>query len=269
MASPNPRPVPESRPSGLHEPVPGSDSTPSGDWFFRRRSFIPLIPIGYLLFSTAQHPLPTGGLLWHPFWITLSLGLGALGLAIRAAVIGFAPSGTSGRATKFMRADTLSTSGMYSVVRHPLYLGNALLWLGVAAFVGRPISILLTVTFFGICYRHIMRAEEAFLCARFPQRFSVWAQSRPAIIPTARSRWVWPRRRFSIMSVLGRDYSALYGFVLTTFCVQGARTWSGGEGWQMTTAWYVYIVVGTVIYGVLHVLKRSTTLFDAPAAEPR
>lgn len=48
------------------------------------------------------------------------------------ATIGQVPKGTSGRNTSQQVADTLSTDGVYSVVRHPLYLGNFLMCMGVS-----------------------------------------------------------------------------------------------------------------------------------------
>ena len=49
--------------------------------------------------------------------------------------MGFAPRGTSGRNTLGQVAEVLNTSGMYSVVRNPLYLGNFVIWLGLALFI--------------------------------------------------------------------------------------------------------------------------------------
>ncbi len=48
----------------------------------------------------------------------------ALGFCIRALTIGTTPKGTSGRNTSEQIAEQLNTSGIYSVVRHPLYVGN-------------------------------------------------------------------------------------------------------------------------------------------------
>ncbi|MGC9453013.1 MAG: methyltransferase family protein, partial [Oceanipulchritudo sp.] len=42
--------------------------------------------------------------------------------------------GTSGRNTKQQVAYSLNTTGFYSVVRNPLYLGNFFMYLGIALF---------------------------------------------------------------------------------------------------------------------------------------
>jgi protein-S-isoprenylcysteine O-methyltransferase Ste14 len=65
--------------------------------------------------------------LWEAICVAVSL----VGLGIRIATVGHAPGGTSGRRTVGgPSALALNTSGMYSVVRHPLYLGNYFQWLG-------------------------------------------------------------------------------------------------------------------------------------------
>ncbi|MGB8874133.1 MAG: hypothetical protein WCC75_12145, partial [Desulfobaccales bacterium] len=45
---------------------------------------------------------------------------------------GLPPRGTSGRNTQGQVAETLNTTGIYSLVRNPLYLGNFLIWLGLS-----------------------------------------------------------------------------------------------------------------------------------------
>src|SRR5688500_9355573 len=46
------------------------------------------------------------------------------GQVIRAIAIGTSNKHTSGRNTKEQVAEALNTKGIYSTVRHPLYLGN-------------------------------------------------------------------------------------------------------------------------------------------------
>ena len=63
---------------------------------------------------------------------TVCAGLLTLsGLALRAYTVCTTPKGTSGRNTARQVADHLNTKGIYSVVRHPLYLANYLIWAGI------------------------------------------------------------------------------------------------------------------------------------------
>jgi len=77
---------------------------------------------------------------------------------------GYAPRGTSGRHTLRQEAKRLNSSGMYSLLRHPLYLGNALMWLGISLFVHVWWVVVISMLIFWIYYERIMFAEEEFYC---------------------------------------------------------------------------------------------------------
>ena len=66
------------------------------------------------------------------YYMSLAIFLSSLGFLIRFYTIGTTPKGTSGRNTKKQVADELNSSGIYSMLRHPLYLGNFLIWLGIS-----------------------------------------------------------------------------------------------------------------------------------------
>jgi hypothetical protein len=55
-----------------------------------------------------------------------------IGLAVRIYTIDYTPDNTSGRNTSEQVADTLNRTGIYSIIRHPLYVGIFLMWLGIA-----------------------------------------------------------------------------------------------------------------------------------------
>jgi len=57
-----------------------------------------------------------------------------VGLGTRILTIGHTPQRTSGRNTKAQVAETLNTTGLYSMLRQPLYLGNFFMGLGLAFF---------------------------------------------------------------------------------------------------------------------------------------
>src|SRR6476469_2520811 len=109
------------------------DLIDQGNWLFRNRSWVPLVALAWLLAALPCAPKPPAGrdrVLWERFCIALSL----TGLVVRAAAIGCKPRGTSGRNRRVQNAQVLNTTGLYSVVRHPLYMGTALRWGGTATF---------------------------------------------------------------------------------------------------------------------------------------
>src|SRR5262245_10107591 len=106
----------------------------SGSLLFRWRSYLPLVPAVLIFFGLAHFDYPFGSHLLDEIWELICLAVSFLGLAIRALTIGSAASRTSGRNTTEQVADRLNTTGMYSIVRHPLYLGNFFIVLGVVIF---------------------------------------------------------------------------------------------------------------------------------------
>lgn len=105
-----------------------------GQFFFRWRSYLP-----YLLALPLIVALPQSGWFETAFgeaaeiaWDVFAALVAFAGLGIRVAAVGVAPVGTSGRNARAQRADSLNTTGLYSVVRNPLYLGNAIIVLGAS-----------------------------------------------------------------------------------------------------------------------------------------
>ena len=97
--------------------------------------------------------------------------------------MGFVPKDTSQRNTGRPQAAALNTTGLYSLVRHPLYVGNYLMWLGVALFTGAWWAPVIVSLVFWLYYERIMFAEEEFLRRRFGGDYTAWASTVPAFLP--------------------------------------------------------------------------------------
>ena len=91
----------------------------SGNWLFRWRSYLPLLLLGLSLASLRDFKYPGGSHVWDLVWELGSSVVGFLGVALRAYAVGCAPHRTSGRNAREQIADSLNTTGPYSVVRHP------------------------------------------------------------------------------------------------------------------------------------------------------
>jgi protein-S-isoprenylcysteine O-methyltransferase Ste14 len=152
--------------------------TAAGDTLFRWRSYMPLVlvPLFLLALSDDRPPTPFA---WEVFCFLVSLS----GLLLRAYIIGTAPEGTSTRGTRRPTADSLSTLGAYSIVRHPLYLANTLVAVGCALLSGTWYLPLIVVLLSFIYHERIAAREEAFLQNAFGERFQSWAREVPAMIP--------------------------------------------------------------------------------------
>lgn len=245
----------------------------AGDWLFRWRSYLPLLMLPVLGAALCGFTYPRGDQRLHEWWEAGALLISLLGLGVRAAVAGYAPAGTSGRNTREGQvASALNTTGMYSLVRHPLYVGNYLMWAGVA-LVPRSAWLVAVVTFaYALYYERIMLAEEAFLRRRFGTSFERWAAHTPAIIPRLRATaggplrgWRRPEVPFSWRTVLRREYSGAFALAVL-FATVGTAANAAAAG--RVSADVVdaldtgLLVVGAVTYLVLRALKRRTHLLD-------
>ncbi len=177
--------------------------TSLGNRFFRWRSYLPLCMA--LLFLAALWSQPNAASPDHPGrpWQMGCLLVSLAGLGLRFLTVGFAPRGTSGRNTRGQLAETLNTTGAYSLVRNPLYLGNFLIWLGLSLFLRVWWCSVIVILCFILFYERIIFAEEAFLREKFAAAFGAWAAGTPAIIPRFRN-WRAPSLPFSWKSALRR-----------------------------------------------------------------
>ena len=95
-----------------------------------------------------------------------------------AAFIGMTKEGQAGGA--------LLTGGLYNYVRHPMYFGTLLLFVG--AFLWRQDLLMLVFSAISIAYLFIgSRNEEKKLVRQFPDEYPAYKSSTPAIIP---SNWI-------------------------------------------------------------------------------
>jgi protein-S-isoprenylcysteine O-methyltransferase Ste14 len=92
----------------------------SGRWLFRWRSYLPLCMVVLFLVALRSFHYPYESHLLDEIWEMVCLGISLFGLGVRILTLGSVPSGTSGRNTRNQLANVLNTTGMYSIVRHPL-----------------------------------------------------------------------------------------------------------------------------------------------------
>lgn len=231
-----------------------------GNWFFRRRGYLPLLMVPLLLaamvFSNRVAFLDRDP--QEEYWLLVCLGVSLLGLLVRVLVIGFVPSATSGRNTREQRASILNTTGMYSVVRHPLYLGNFLIALGIALDTKVFWFVLLFATIYWIYYERIMYAEESFLRHKFGEEFNRWAAATPAFLPRFR-QFRAPDLTFSLRMVLRREYPGLLliavGFAALEWFEERFLEHEAGHA----LIWYL-LSMSIFLSVVLRVLKKQTSV---------
>lgn len=236
-----------------------------GNWLFRYRSFLPLailaVGVAVFVFTVVGH----GGLYvcLQPFhtayeWSCLCVSL--LGVWVRAYTVGHTPGGTSGRNTARQVADCLNTTGIYSVVRHPLYLGNFLMWLGISLLTCSPGFVVAFILVYFIYYERIMYAEEQFLRRKFGQSYEAWASVTPAFVPRP-GLFVPSPLPFSWKKVLKKEKNGVFALLLTFAAFDAIGALLGG-GYGVNMAMSALALVSGIAYVVLTYIKHHTRLLD-------
>jgi protein-S-isoprenylcysteine O-methyltransferase Ste14 len=159
-----------------------------GNWLFKYRSWLPLALLagGVVMFSfTELNPRASfsKGTSFETLYEYFCLSVCFFGLFIRVYTVGYTPKNTSGRNVHGQVADVLNTKGIYSLVRHPLYLGNFFMWLGPAMLTGHAWFIVVFCLAYWLYYERIMFAEEQFLRKQFGTLYTDWAANLPAFWP--------------------------------------------------------------------------------------
>jgi protein-S-isoprenylcysteine O-methyltransferase Ste14 len=128
------------------------------------------VPLGFL-FAAAY--------IWlaHPTKFSIAIGttISVLGLAIRAFASGHVK-----------KNEVLTISGPYAYTRNPLYFGSLVLAIGFAVASRSWWVGLIVLTMFFAVYFPVIRSEEQFLRAKFPE-FDRYASNVPLLFPRFRT----------------------------------------------------------------------------------
>jgi protein-S-isoprenylcysteine O-methyltransferase Ste14 len=237
----------------------------SGDRFFRLRSYLPLLLLPAFVAAIHSPGLQGRSLVLCQFaGFVVSLA----GLAIRVITIGAAPPGTSERSTTDPRASLLNTLGPYSVVRHPLYVGNTVVAIGLAISTATwytPVLVLLASLLY---HERICVREEVFLEGRFGDQFREWAERVPAMLP-AFSGYVPSAGRFRWKKVIGREFHALFVIGAGFFVLDGGREAFAHGRFAVHPLWWSVFAATGALFVLLTVTKKLTSLLAVSESSER
>jgi protein-S-isoprenylcysteine O-methyltransferase Ste14 len=239
-----------------------------GRFLFRWRSYAPLVLLPLFLAALPEEERisqAVGPTVEHIIFFA-SVLVAFLGLAIRWVTIAFVPGGTSGRNTLGQRADRLNTSGMYSMVRNPLYVGNFVAILGVLICVKVWWLVAMFALLYWLYIERVIAVEEAFLEQKFGDDYRAWAARTPAFLPRP-SNWVRPSQPFSLTFLLRREYNGLLAVGASFFALElildvFVQDEPIGQWLQEDFAWVVLGATTLVLFLVLRFLKMRTHVLD-------
>lgn len=235
-----------------------------GLWLFRYRSTLPLLLLAaglcYYLWSKVHHlrPFPENSRS-EEWFLYACMIVSFIGLLMRIYIVGHTPVNTSGRNTSEGQvADTINQTGMYSMVRHPLYVGNFIMWLGIALFTASIWFVLLFIAVYWLYYERIMYAEEQFMRKKFGNAYTDWAEKTPAFIPEF-SNYKKPSLPFSWKKVLKKEKNGLAAIFIVFLLFYAA-----GQLITNNVIQNNFLIYGTafsiLFYIVIKIIRKQTTL---------
>jgi protein-S-isoprenylcysteine O-methyltransferase Ste14 len=181
-----------------------------GKFLFKFRSFtpLPLILLTFIFFK------PISGSL---FWTVTGLIVACAGEGIRMISVGYAGSGTSGR-ENFLKAESLNTTGLYSLVRNPLYWGNGLIFAGLLTVYAQPSALVLFIVFLFVQYHFIVLAEETFLRERYGQAYADYCGRVNRWLPRF-GDYAHPGHRFDSRKVFFKENDSCFNLLLAVLLI--------------------------------------------------
>jgi protein-S-isoprenylcysteine O-methyltransferase Ste14 len=228
----------------------------SGNWLFKRRSWLPVFMIIAGIF--VMYLDNRQAILFDMSDELIFLGVSLFGQAIRVFTVGFAPKNTSGRNTvNGQIADELNVTGIYSVLRHPLYLGNFFMWLGPVLFLRDVWFLVVFGLLYWLYYERIMFAEEQFLRRKFGELYDKWSETVSSFIPYS-FNYIPSKLPFSLRNVLKREYNSFVNIFVIFTLMDLFRNYFLSERIYLTDMWLYLSASAIVIWIVIRTIHKQT-----------
>tara|TARA_B100002052_G_C15828431_1_gene574129 strand:+ start:180 stop:911 length:732 start_codon:yes stop_codon:yes gene_type:complete len=230
-----------------------------GKFLFQYRGQIPIlliliaVPVIYKTSYYEKIPIETQSIVK-----CIAILIALCGLIIRFITVATTPTGTSGKNRKRQVADQLNTTGIYSIVRNPLYLANYLIWLGVSIYSLSYLLIIITSLFFFIIYEKIILVEEDFLTKKYQKKYETYSLKTPCLLPNF-NNYIKSNINFDFKKIIREEYSPtlstiisfIYIDILTYFIFEGAV--------HLNKLHLIIILTSVSVVLILKILKTYTS----------
>ena len=190
-------------------------------------------------------------------WEIACIMVSVAGELLRSYTVGYVPRNTSGRNVMDQLADELNTKGIYSVIRHPLYVGNFLMWLGPVFFLRSVWWVIIFFLAYWIYYERIIFAEEQYLRRKFGETYDSWAFRVKAVIPSFR-HYVRAELPFSLRNVLKREYNSITNLFLVFALLDLFRNLAVTGRLYLEPMYITLLVAALIFWAVIRYLVKRT-----------
>ena len=229
-----------------------------GNFLFQYRSFTPL-PLMLLIFLGLK-PRDMGVL---NIWVIaggLLLALG--GELIRILAVGFSATGTSGR-ENFLKAESINTTGVYSLSRNPLYIGNIFIFFGLLMVFNNGFALLIGASFLILQYYFIILAEEKFLAKRHGEAYQRYCRRVPRIFSGFRT-FQRPDTGFDFRKVLFKEDDSVFNLMMVFVLILAVRELTFDRFIIHKLEFILSASILCILYILIKVLKKKKKTGQGP-----
>ena len=199
-------------------------------------------------------PLSYGG--FDPYLIWGGLAVSFLGEFIRVLAVGFAYTGTSGR-ENYLRADDLNHTGIYSIVRNPLYIGNVLMFSGLLIVFANWWALLFFNIFLITQYYFIILSEENYLQQKYGDSFNDYCSFINRVIPKCKY-YQKPALPFDGRKVFFKENDSVFNMLMVFVIILAFREKSIVNAVPHSTHLIIAAVALITVYIIIKVVKKTT-----------
>jgi protein-S-isoprenylcysteine O-methyltransferase Ste14 len=217
-----------------------------------------VIIVGAVIAWSSGRSGPFGSDQANLWWQAASFAVALIGALWRFVTSGYAALGTSGNAKKEAEAAELNTTGPYSLVRNPLYVGRILNFTGIAMMSGSWVYGAIVFLVSVLVYERISIYEEQFLSEKFGETHRRWAEQVPALLPRL-SGWVKPKYNFWWRRAVLREFNKFFYLATAVILFDYARRDFVLP--EDLTTYFVYAVI-LICWLALSAAKRFGKVFD-------
>jgi protein-S-isoprenylcysteine O-methyltransferase Ste14 len=234
-----------------------------GNFFFRyRNALFPLIFAAGALVLRPQIMFDSPVV--DRILVAMGMIMALLGQAVRLITIGFEYIHRGGKDGK-VYAGRLVRGGVYGITRNPMYVGNALIAIGMTMLFGSPLGYFVLIPLFLFIYQAIVAAEEAYLRDKFGAEYADYEKSVNRYLPAlSRVRESFAGMRFDWRKSIKKDLGTVVGLTIGLILLPVWRAYflHGLEATQAAAIRALWWTLGiAALYLFLLKLKKSDRLF--------
>ena len=194
----------------------------------------------------------------------IAILISTIGMLFRYYIVITTPIGTSGRNRSKQIAKSLNTTGAYSLVRHPLYVANYLIWIGISLYSVSILFCVCTTILFILQYERIILAEEKFLSQSFGLKFQNFCKKTPIFIPSI-INYRKPIYYFSIRKIIRREYISTIVTIISFVYIDVLHYWffsleGNGSFLELINQYQNILLILISIAIILKIVKNYTSL---------